>query len=275
MTNVDPGVVEGFGREWNKFDQAEMGAAELYAMFQTYFSIFPWAELPARATGFDLGCGSGRWAQFVAPRVGRLLCIDPSSAALQVARQNLQECDNCDFCCASADAIPLPDGSADFGYSVGVLHHIPDTQGGIAECVRKLKPGAPFLLYLYYAFDNRPWWFRMLWRTSDTFRRLICRLPFVIKSPLCDLIAAAVYWPLARTSKVLHWLGANVDAFPLSAYRERSFYVMRNDALDRFGTQMEKRFTRQQIQKMMEDAGLEGITFSGNAFWCAVGNRRR
>ena len=67
---------------------------------------------------------------------------------------------NCEFHCASVDAIPLPDDSADFGYSLGVLHHVPDTQKGILECVRKLKPGAPFLLYLYYAFDNRPWWFR-------------------------------------------------------------------------------------------------------------------
>jgi ubiquinone/menaquinone biosynthesis C-methylase UbiE len=274
MNNVDRGVVEGFGREWSKFDQAEMEKSELHAMFQTYFSIFPWAELPPGAIGFDLGCGSGRWARFVAPRVGRLHCIDPSSEALQVARQNLRECDNCDFWCASVDAIPLPDSSADFGYSLGVLHHIPDTQKGIAECVRKLKPGAPFLLYLYYAFDNRPWWFRMLWRASDAFRRLICRLPFAIKSLLCDLIAAMIYWPLARTFKLLHRLGANVDAFPLSAYRERSFYVMRNDALDRFGTRLERRFTQLQMRKMMENAGLEGITFSNDAFWCAVGRRR-
>src|ERR1022692_610018 len=116
MSNADKRVIEAFGQEWSRFDQSPIASSELQATFREYFAVFPWAELPARATGFDLGCGSGRWARFVAPRVGRLLCIDPSSAALQVARQNLQECDNCDFCCASADAIPLPDGSADFGY---------------------------------------------------------------------------------------------------------------------------------------------------------------
>jgi hypothetical protein len=44
----------------------------------------------------------------------------------------------------------------DFGYSLGVLHHLPDPRAGLAACVTKLKPGAPMLVYIYYAFDNRP-----------------------------------------------------------------------------------------------------------------------
>jgi ubiquinone/menaquinone biosynthesis C-methylase UbiE len=63
---------------------------------------------------------------------------------------------NCEFHLASVDEIPLPDSSQDFGYSLGVLHHIPDTQLALNACVKKLKLGAPFLLYCYYRFDNRP-----------------------------------------------------------------------------------------------------------------------
>ena len=210
----------------------------------------------------------------MAPRVGRLHCIDASPAALDVARKNLRAYSNCEFHCASVDAIPLPDSSADFGYSLGVLHHIPNTHKGIVECVHKLKPGAPFLMYLYYAFDNRPWWFRSIWRTSDIGRRLLCRLPFAFRSALCDFIAAGVYWPLSRSSRILERLGMKVDQFPLSAYRHRSFYSIRTDALDRFGTRLERRFTRDQICEMMEQAGLEGVIFSETIFWCAVGRRR-
>jgi hypothetical protein len=51
---------------------------------------------------------------------------------------------------------------------------------------------------------------------------------------------------------------------------------MRTDALDRFGTPLEQRFTRAQITKMMTAAGLENIRFSdGFPFWCAVGFKRR
>jgi ubiquinone/menaquinone biosynthesis C-methylase UbiE len=273
VSNLDDSVVKSFGLEWTKFDQREADLHELEAMFNAYFAIFPWADLPPGAAGFDLGCGSGRWACFVAPRVGWLHCIDPSPAALEVARRNLGGHRNCEFHCASVDAIPLPDSSADFAYSLGVLHHVPNTQKGIAECVRKLKPGAPFLLYLYYAFDNRPWWFRMLWRISDVLRRLISNLPFAIRSRLCEVIAAVVYWPLARISRTLEGFGVSVFHLPLSAYRDRSFYAMRTDALDRFGTRLEKRFTRQKMEEMMQKAGLERITFSDTAFWCAVGYR--
>ena len=69
-------------------------------------------------------------------------------------------------------------------------------------------------------------------------------------------------------------IGFNVSNIPLSNYRNRSFYTMRTDALDRFGTKLEKRFSRDQIMVMMEKAGLERIRFSAvEPFWCAVGYR--
>jgi len=275
MSNVDSSVVRAFGEEWSKFNHLDLDNPEMQTLFGQYFAIFPWHKLPPGAVGFDLGCGTGRWAYFVAKRVGYLHCIDASEAALSVARRNLRASSNCSFHHSTVDAIPLTDSSVDFGYSLGVLHHIPDTQRGIIQCVRKLKAGAPLLIYLYYAFDNRPVWFRMIWRLSDLLRRCISTLPFPVKSPLCDLLAAFVYWPLARSWKVLERFGVSVESLPLSAYRDRSFYVMRTDALDRFGTRLEKRFSRAQIQKMMKDAGLVNITFSNSPCWCAVGYRKR
>lgn len=271
--NVDPAVVESFGREWRKFDQSAVPEEELRRIFGAYFEIFPWSELPAGAIGFDLGCGSGRWARFVAPRVGQLHCIDPSDA-LEVARRNLAGHGNCRFHSATVDAMPIADGSMDFGYSLGVLHHVPDTRAGIADCVLKLKRGAPFLLYLYYAFDNRPAWFRAVWRASDLVRRVVSRSPSWLKEPVAAAAAACVYWPLARAAAWLERRGRRVANLPLSGYRHRNLYVMRNDALDRFGTRLEKRFTREHIERMMRDAGLERIRFSDRVFWCALGYRR-
>ena len=78
-------------------------------MFDNYFNIFPWDKLPPDAVGFDLGCGSGRWAKLVAPRVGKLYLFDPSPDALAVAKRNLSGADNCEFQIAGADNIPLAD----------------------------------------------------------------------------------------------------------------------------------------------------------------------
>ena len=120
-----------------------------------YFKIFPFDKLALNAEGFDMGCGSGRWAKFVAPLVGKLNCIDPSARALNVAKKNLNEFENISFINASVSDDMLPFESQDFGYCLGVLHHIPDTKKGIESCAKALKKGAPFLLYLYYNFENR------------------------------------------------------------------------------------------------------------------------
>lgn len=236
--------------------------------------IFPWDELPREAEGFDLGCGSGRWARLAAPRVHVLHCIDASPAALQVARQTLQETPNCRLHLASVDAMPLADGSMDFGYSLGVLHHVPDTAGAIASAARALKPGAPLLLYLYYALESRPWWYRTLWRVSNRGRRCVAALPHPAKLAATTLIAATVYLPLARLARTLERRGRDVEALPLAAYRHRSFYTLRTDAYDRFGTRLEQRFTAAEIERMMLAAGLADIVFSAEPpFWCAVGRR--
>jgi methylase of polypeptide subunit release factors len=88
--NIDARTVVGFGEEWVAFDQTALDPAEQQRLFDAYFSIFPFQELPDGAEGFDLGCGSGRWATIVAGRVGTLHCIDPSKEALGVARRRLQ-----------------------------------------------------------------------------------------------------------------------------------------------------------------------------------------
>ena len=268
-------TVSGFGDEWSRFDQSALSEEESSALFTRYFKIFPWAALPQDAQGFDLGCGSGRWARKVAPRVGKLHLIDASFEALAVARENLSHFPNCEFHSASVDAIPLEDESMDFGYSLGVLHHVPDTLSGIRSCVQKLKPGAPFLIYLYYRFDNRPFWFKAIWKLSDLLRRAISSLPHEARYWASQVIAALVYWPLARTARLMAKIGFEMQSFPLSSYKNLSFYSMRTDALDRFGTRLEKRFTKQEIREMLEKSGLEKISFNEQSqFWCAVGFKR-
>jgi len=273
-SNIDARTVAGFGAEWSSFDQLALSNEEYRQLFERYFGIFPFDRLPKDAEGFDLGCGSGRWAAGVAERVGQLHCIDPSPTAIAVAERRLGGNPKVDFHVAAADCIPLEDGSQDFGYSLGVLHHIPDTQRALADCVRKLKPGGWFLVYLYYSFDNRPGWYRALWSVTDLGRQAISRLPFPVRKGVTSAIAATVYWPLARFAGLAERAGLDVVNLPLSSYRQTSFYSMRTDALDRFGTRLEQRFSRDQVRQMMEAAGLTEIRFSDSEpYWVACGRK--
>ena len=264
-SNIDPETVRGFGDEWSTFTQAQMADEERLALFNGYFSLIDWTRRPKYA--MDFGCGSGRWSVMVAPRVDRLVAIDASPAALKVARTNIQAA-NVTFQQATPDTLSMPDGQFDLIFSLGVLHHLPDTTGAIRSLCRKLCSDGTLLLYLYYAFDNRPPWFRTLWKITDVGRWAICRLPFPLRYALSQVIAVVVYLPLARTSKYF----PVPDSWPLKSYADRSFYVMRTDALDRFGTRLEKRFTRQQITEMLESCGLCEIRFSeiGPPWVCAA-----
>jgi ubiquinone/menaquinone biosynthesis C-methylase UbiE len=270
--NADQKVIDDFGAEWAKFDQTGLSEAEQRALFDDYFSIFPWHKLPPTAKGMDVGCGSGRWANLFAPKVGHLLLVDPAAAALNVAKHKLRQRDNVSFHHADVAHLPGADGEFDFAYSLGVLHHVPDTAMAIRSVSEKLKPGAPFLVYLYYALDNRPAWFRGLWRISNVVRNAIAAAPRPVKHLLCEAIAATVYWPLARIAKLAEAVGLNAHQFPLHFYRHLSYYTMRTDALDRFGTTLEQRFTRPQIKAMLEQAGFVDVQFrDGEPYWCAVG----
>jgi ubiquinone/menaquinone biosynthesis C-methylase UbiE len=275
--NLDKAVAAGFGREWSTFDQseAELAMADRESIFASYFGIFPWNELPPHAIGLDVGCGSGRWAVMVAPRIGHLHLLDASEAALSVAKRNLAKAGNVTFHLASVGDIPLENASLDFAFSLGVLHHVPDTAAAIRAVAAKLKTGAPFLIYLYYALDNRPRWFRAIWQFSNLLRLAISRLPPSAKLLTSQFLAATIYWPLARFAALLERAGLSSNLVPLQAYRDRDFYVMRTDAYDRFCTRLEQRFTRQQIERMLLDAGFGEVRFSDEPpFWCAVGRKR-
>ncbi len=272
--NRDLAVIDDFGAEWARFNQSELNESERLRLFDAYFAVFPWDQLPAGAIGMDVGCGSGRWARSVAPRVGHLMAVDPAAAALAVAKKALAEQPNVSFHNTDVDNLPAEDASLDFAYSLGVLHHVPDTARAIASVARKLKPGAPFLIYLYYAMDNRPWWFRAIWRASNLVRNAISSAPRPLKHALCEVVAATVYWPLARGAGLLERLGLDVHHLPLAPYRTLSYYTMRTDALDRFGTRLEHRYSRVQIRSMLADAGCVDTVFhEGGPYWCAVALR--
>jgi len=275
MNNIDNKTVSSFSDEWKRFDQESLKGKEHEYLFDKYFGIFPWNFLSNNSKGFDMGCGSGRWAKLVAPKIGKLTCIDASVDALHVAKHNLKNIKNIEFIHSGVSDKPLPPNSQDFGYSLGVLHHVPNTAIALKDCVEMLKPGAPFLVYLYYKFDNRPNWYVIIWRMSEVLRFVISRMPPLMKSIITNTIATFIYFPLARISLLAEKFGFNVNQWILSGYRKTSYYTMRTDSRDRFGTPLERRFTRFEIKSMMIKAGLDEIKFSENfPFWCAVGKKK-
>src|SRR5690606_11492512 len=138
----------------------------------------------ADAVVLDVGCGTGRWSKYVCNKVGFVEAIDQSDAVF-AAVSLLKEKKNVRITQASVDHIPFEDNAFDFVFSLGVLHHIPDTFDGIKKCVAKVKPGGYFLVYLYYNMDNTGVLFKTVFVLSNLLRRIICKLPSGFKKAVC------------------------------------------------------------------------------------------
>ena len=118
--------------------------------------------------------------------------------------------------------------------------------------------------------------FMLIFKVVNRLRLIISTLPSFLKKLICDLLAITVYWPLAKFSNILSKIGfPNIaKRIPLSFYSNKSFKIMRNDALDRFGTQLEQRFTKEEVFHLMEDVGLKNIVISDQTpFWHAIGQK--
>lgn len=272
-THRDDRTISAFGEEWRKFSTFD--PAEIQRAGDQYFDIVPPQLLGPDVAALDLGCGSGRWTRYLSSRVGHVDAVDPSEAVFHAARVHA-DLENVRWVRADVDTVPFADGTFDLIICLGVLHHVPDTAGAVARLTTKLRPGGHLLLYLYYALDGRGALYRALFRTSDAFRRVISSLPGVVKRSVCDAIAYGIYLPLRTLARAAKALGAGWwHRLPLGFYHDKSMTVLRNDALDRFGTPLEQRFTKEQVRDMMEQAGLEDIVISPDPpYWHALGRRK-
>jgi SAM-dependent methyltransferase len=273
-SNIDNSTVQSFGEEWKKFNK--FADEEISKIGDTYFDIVTEEMLGKDKFAIDFGCGSGRWTKYLHDKVNMVAAVDPGNAIYSAAGL-LEKTDNVQLYKTSIDNLPFPNNYFDFGFSLGVLHHIPDTQKAMRDCIQKIKPGGYFLVYLYYNLDNRGVIFKALFRVSDLFRRVISKFSGNTKRFICDILAILLYMPFVLLSRLLRKLRVKKEyrsKIPLHVYEDASFFIIRNDALDRFGTPLEQRFSKKEIVDMMQKAGLDQIVVSQKIpYWHAVGKK--
>lgn len=104
--------------------QASRGSYDLLAEARTLLRYI--APRP-QETALDAGAGVGRLALLVAPKVSRLVCVDLSTAALDVLKSQAerQGVHNIETVSADLCSIPVSLGPFDNIYSVEVVQHIP------------------------------------------------------------------------------------------------------------------------------------------------------
>jgi ubiquinone/menaquinone biosynthesis C-methylase UbiE/DNA-binding transcriptional ArsR family regulator len=102
----------------------------------------------ARVEGLlDVGTGTGRMLELLAPQIRKGVGIDVSSGMLAIARDRLERAGarHCQVRLGDLFRLPFPDGSSEQGFDAAlfhqVLHYLDDPQAAIVEAARVLRPG--------------------------------------------------------------------------------------------------------------------------------------
>lgn len=136
------------------------GRALPAAAIQRYMTAFG-AYLPARRplVGIDLGSGTGRFTPALAQTFGGPVHgVEPAEGMRRSAEAESRHPDVC-YVPGQAEAIPLPDGAADFVLMFLSYHHVTDKPAAAREIRRVLKSGGRLLLRSTFR-DRIPdhWW---------------------------------------------------------------------------------------------------------------------
>jgi len=99
----------------------------------------------------DVGCGNGYVLSKYAGEGADVTGIDLTPTAVSICRQRFALLElRGEFQVADAQALPFASNTFDCVCSMGVLHHVPDTEKAVAEIWRVLKPGGRLIIMMYH-----------------------------------------------------------------------------------------------------------------------------
>ena len=257
-----------FGYEWTEFHNPQPSGEENCL---DYFEGAPLTSLGG-ATVLDAGCGMGRHATQMARYAGHVVAVD-FSAAIEQARRNTAARGNVDCVQGDLTNLPFPDGTFDYVYSIGVLHHLADTPGAIRKVVEKAKIGGRVRIYLYW---KRTGVSGVLLTGVSAARRLTTRMPFPMLKAASWLVSVGLMGAVVLPYRVLSKAGVRAhEDWPLFVYAKYPFNVLYNDQFDRFSAPIEQRFTADQVRQMLTGAGVDDVSVYARFGWVAEGTRTR
>jgi uncharacterized protein YbaR (Trm112 family) len=142
-------------------------------------------------------------------------------------------------------------------YSLGVLHHLQDTDSALSGLVRLVRPGGRLRVYLYWQPGG---WRENVLALVSLFRRVTTRLPFGVLRALCWILSVGLWTGVIVPYRILRRLGIRgVAALPLFQYTMYPFVILYNDQFDRFSAPLEKRYHLEEDRDLLEAAGLVDV----------------
>jgi ubiquinone/menaquinone biosynthesis C-methylase UbiE len=248
-----------FGYQWNTFSRSQLDSANGSTrsrdtfVEKTGFAL----ETLRGARVLDAGCGMGRFAEVCVHAGADVHAIDLSTA-VEAAARNLRHHPNVSFYQADIMNLPFADGTFDAIYSIGVLHHTPDTRKAFLSLTRLLKPGGRIAIWVYSTKLK-------LMFGGELLRTVTPRLP---KSLL--LKASKIAIPLYHLHRLPLIGVATTALLPTSLNPDPEWRWL--DTFDWYSPRFQWKHTYPEVEQWFREAGLTQITRKG--FPVSVGGVR-
>jgi SAM-dependent methyltransferase/uncharacterized protein YbaR (Trm112 family) len=165
------GYAASFGDEWHRFRTVQMDSANGTRESEVAFALktgLTADDVRGRLV-LDAGVGAGRYAEVMARWGAEVVGVD-LTRAVDAAAENLRAQPTVHLVQADIFALPFRDQTFDVGYSIGVLHHTPDTAAAFRRVAALVKKGGHLAVYVYFAGGLARY-------CSDAFRVVTTRLP--------------------------------------------------------------------------------------------------
>lgn len=261
---------ESFGYQWTLFSEMVIDFREnfLYYIQPLNESFFP------GKVGLDIGCGFGRHIYNAAEFGAEMVGVDVS-IAIDASRRNTQHLANVHLVQADLYHLPFREGSFDFVYSIGVLHHLPDPEAGFQCLIPLLKHGGAVFIWVYS--KSRPVVNLLIEHTRAITKQLPARAQKAISlgAALVDWAGFIVPYRIASALPILGFLVREM-AFPrLKLYSSYPFQVVWADWFDRLAAPVRFYYDWQELDGWLDRAKLNRklIGATGLFGWRVYGER--
>lgn len=215
----------------------------------------------------DAGCGEGIDLASVALSDNcRAVGVELSNGGVQASAARIAGSRRAHVVQGNLLDMPLADAVFDGAYSYGVVHHTDDPEQAMREIARVLKPGAPFLFYVYEDFSGRSLGWRLALGAINAGRSAVSRWSPASIRRFCAVIAPAVYLTCTLPSRYF----AFAARFPYPATQNPTVRSLVPDLYDRFAAPVEKRYSEPGARRLAEQAGChvrQSAFLRGWAVW--------
>lgn len=240
------GYASNFGFEWNLHNRTQLDTASRHESEETFIEKtgFHREDFEGKLI-LDVGCGMGRFSD-VASRWGATVVGIDLTSAVDAAHANIGGRDNVHLAQADVFKLPFRDGTFDFIFSIGVLHHTPDTRAAFDQLPRLLKPGGRIAIWVYTTM-------RASYLASDLYRHVTTHLPKRVLYALCHV---AIPW--YYVNKVPGVGALTRRALPTSAHPDPEWRVL--DTFDWYSPTYQWKHSQSELRSWFESQGLVSLT---------------